>query len=363
MNSKEKFEMYVVDINKKDKIAIYCGPDTDGVCSSVLMSKVIERNKGRGIDLLIAEKTNKPGLSKKNKFVLEENSINKLIVLDIAIDNADEETLHELTKYKTLIIDHHHIVKDLNSDEVIFIKPSYFSSIPNAQYPTSKMIFDLSSGFTDINDLDWICSVGVVSDSSYKTWTDFVDKVIKKYNLKSEKDIWSSDPGLLSSYLSSAMIVDQNNFLECFNILSQSNKPQDLLSSNIKRFKKTIDDCIKELKENFKEKAERYENLELVFYYIKPKYRVGSPLSTIISFENMPNKTLIVLQENDDGMMTVDARRQDGKINLAELMKKSVEDFDNASGGGHIPAAGATFKKEDLIKFKENIKRILSKDN
>jgi len=40
---------------------------------------------------------------------------------------------------------------------------------------------------------------------------------------------------------------------------------------------------------------------------------------------------------------------------MNKLMKKGTEGLENATGGGHIPAAGGRFMKKDLQKFKENI--------
>ena len=271
MKISEEFKEYLGKISKKDKVMVYCGPDSDSICSSVLFSKIFERQNGRSIDYLIAEKTNKPGISEENKRFLQENKINKLIVLDIAIDNADKNTLEELTKYDTLVIDHHQIVRDLSSERILFIKPNKFSDIASAQYPTSKIVFDLASDFVDVHDLDWICSIGVIADSSYKTWKDFVDQVVQKYKLRSEENIWQSDLGLISSYLSSAMIVDPSNYKECFEILSKSKQPREVLISDLGRFKRDVDICIEELIKEFSSKAEAYSDLDLVFYQIKPK--------------------------------------------------------------------------------------------
>ena len=37
------------------------------------------------------------------------------------------------------------------------------------------------------------------------------------------------------------------------------------------------------------------------------------------------------------------------------LLKNATKDLANASGGGHINAAGGSFMKQDLEKFKKNI--------
>ena len=53
--------------------------------------------------------------------------------------------------------------------------------------------------------------------------------------------------------------------------------------------------------------------------------------------------------------MKVSSRNQSKSEDMGELMKKGVEGLEDSAGGGHVPAAAARFKREDLEKFKENI--------
>ena len=43
------------------------------------------------------------------------------------------------------------------------------------------------------------------------------------------------------------------------------------------------------------------------------------------------------------------------KIKINELLNKDVADLPESSSGGHIPAAGATIRKEDKDKFKKKL--------
>jgi len=346
-------------ITDKDKIAVYFGPDNDGLCSSIITSEAIKRLRNRPIDLLIYEESNEPKISRKNIRKLKDNEINRLIVLDIAIDSAPEDTLEALVNYKTLVLDHHQTVQDLNRQGIIFVKPEFFSDIPSAKYPVSKLAYDLFSKLIDIQDLDWISSIGILSDSAYPTWKAFVDEVNRRHHLKTDKDIWKSDLGLVASNLHYAILYSKNNLPKCSEILKNSNSPRDILTSPIKKYKEIVERKIQTLINNFPKNSESYHRGDVILYEIQSRFDICSTLSTIISNKYIPNKTLIVIQP-ENGRVTINARRQDGKINLANIIRGAVSGFDNASGGGHIPAAGASINKKDLPAFKKNILKMLS---
>ncbi len=53
--------------------------------------------------------------------------------------------------------------------------------------------------------------------------------------------------------------------------------------------------------------------------------------------------------------LKVSARSQDFKVPMNDLLKKSVNEFDNANAGGHDPASGASLPRENLDEFKKNL--------
>lgn len=46
-------------------------------------------------------------------------------------------------------------------------------------------------------------------------------------------------------------------------------------------------------------------------------------------------------------------------IGVRKLLHKILEDFENATGGGHERAVGARIMKKDLEKFKERVKELI----
>jgi len=57
----------------------------------------------------------------------------------------------------------------------------------------------------------------------------------------------------------------------------------------------------------------------------------------------------------NSSFLKISARNQKGKRDMNKLLGESVKGLEEATGGGHPKAAGGTFLKKDLEKFKQNI--------
>ena len=110
---------------------------------------------------------------------------------------------------------------------------------------------------------------------------------------------------------------------------------------------------MKETIEDFEYKKEAYENMELYFYTFSPKFKIGSVLSTIVSFKN-PHKTIVIFSRKGS-IISISYRRQDKKFDMNKLARNSIKGLKGAGGGGHIPAAGGHVQIRDLNMLKRNI--------
>ena len=110
-----------------------------------------------------------------------------------------------------------------------------------------------------------------------------------------------------------------------------------------------------------KEFKDNHEKFDDTFYYHmeKPKYNVGSPISSKLGYEN-PHKTIILVIDLDKIRSKIHLRRNDGKVNVSELVEKAVKVLEDSEGGGHPQAAGGNVLITDVKKFRNNIKRLLS---
>jgi single-stranded DNA-specific DHH superfamily exonuclease len=150
---------------------------------------------------------------------------------------------------------------------------------------------------------------------------------------------------------------------EVFNALYNAKNPLELKNSKYFGLGEKLEKELNYWFKAVKEKAEFFEDIELVYYFIKPKYPLKAPLINKISNELFPNKTVVVVQDLGEDFLEISARRQDFKLAVNELLEKACKGFLESRSGGHKPAAGARIKRKDLKKFKENLLSILKEKN
>ena len=349
-----RFESFIKSISKNDKIAIIHDSDPDGICSAVIISKAIEKIREKKIDLRINQSINEHGLNIKTVEILKKNNINKVISTDLSLEEIPE-MLKELEKFAdVLIIDHHPILSTNYTQRVFIFKPQLFcEGIEPPKYCSSKLVYDMCLRVVDISDLDWISAVGVIADIATMAWPEFMTQVFKKYNINKKKDWFNSKLGRIAEYIVSTQSYDLSKIQEAFDAVYNAKNPDDIIKSGLKEYYKIVDAEIKDWVKNVNKRAEIYKNIDLIIYEIKSKYKIKSPISTIISFK-YPNKTLITVDIDGDNV-GVSARRQDRKIKTNEMILYAIKGLKEAYGGGHPPASGARLKKEHYEIFKNKI--------
>ena len=86
---------------------------------------------------------------------------------------------------------------------------------------------------------------------------------------------------------------------------------------------------------------------------MKSKYKIQSVLSTLLALDHK-SKTIVIINTKNP-IVSVSARRGDGKKAVNALLEKSIDGFENANAGGHKPSAGAAFPRKYLNTFKQRI--------
>ena len=352
----EKFRKFIDSISKDDIVAVLHHTDPDGVCSGVIMAKFVEKKRGKKIDLHINQKSNEIPIVDKTVEILRQNKVNKLIITDLCVDQAPENVKKIGEFAEILVLDHHKIYNDLNSEKTIFIKPQMVSEEKPGSYPASKFCFDLASNIAEMKDDDWIAAIGVIGDSAFNAWKDFLGEVFAKYNIEKKSEIFETELGMAASLISNAESYDSKNSAESFEIVYNASSPKDILNSSLQKYRGEVDSAIDYWIGHMDDFAEINDNL--IFYLIRSKFDIKSGISTRLSLK-YPGKTIIIVQEIGDQIYGVSARRRDEKLAVNDLLEKATEGMEGASAGGHIPAAGAKFRGEDFAKFKKNLMELL----
>lgn len=334
--------MDFLDLAPKKKIAIIADNDEDGVTSAAQMKLFLESQKVEVMVFFYDHYSR--GFSYPKQEFLRFNP-EKTVFLDLS-DGFVSDILSELGNAvgPFLVIDHHQReVIHGNAFKSIVIKPSTFSKVEPSKYPVSRMVFDLFGG------KEWVCSIGIIGDSAQGAWAAFIEKTQKKYKLSKKKFFALAD---IVTCTTSQYSEKMNSLLE---FLCTAKSPKELLKSEYYSLMRLYNARLKVLKEVFYKECQCFDDAQVCFF--KCDNRFSSKLSNIISAE-LPAKT-VVIYEQPAGMMKASIRRQDFMVNCGELAKFSTRTIPESKGGGHIPAAGASFPPEHLELFKKNVRHYL----
>ncbi len=351
----KRFKAFCNGLKKTDRIALLHHSDPDGFCSGLITMKAIKKITGKLPEYISPYEYGNQEQADKLVRVTKRKKLNKLIVVDVGIDGGSNWKEMFVAFEEVLIIDHHKIYQDLNSKKVVFLKAKWFSKKDPAQYACSKLCFDLFNKIVDIKKTDWIASIGIFGDMSFRSWKSFVRKTVRESNFELELLC-----ELLELIAATEVMAEHRMgtlLMEFYNAKSPRTLTKSVFCKYTKGLRKERDRLIN----GFTEKADYYPEKELFVYEIKTdregiKSYVINEISTVL-----PNQTIVVIQDSGNSDLRISGRRQDYKVKINELMEKSVIGIPNSNAGGHIPAAAARIPKKYKAKFKKNLLRIAKK--
>lgn len=330
IGNEKRFAEFISNLDAKDKVAIIAHNDGDGLCSALIASKVIGNVDsinflGYSYGML------KPYVSK-----FKDLKINKILIVDIAVDD-EFESIKELEKFADiLVLDHHELRKDLNSDKTIMIKTK-------TKNPVSYLSYKLFSRIAKVPC--WLGVIGTLSDNMHKYTEDNAEQLFEDYEFDCEKGNFREEVILLSNVL----IYFRDKEFEVFNLLKDAKDISAL--ENLSAYANKVEEEIQFFVNDFENSKESHG--DIIFYEFNPSYPITSALINILSVKNR-DKTLIFMT-NRKGLIHISSRSQNSRHDCPALLRKGIEDIPRSTAGGHSKAAGARFPSEYLSKFKSNI--------
>lgn len=337
----EKFKGKVL---KEHNFQIIFHRDADGCCAAAIFAKTLNSLQKNVEETLALEYDEFEKLHK-----LKNNAC--LVILDLNVDN-DEKIAKHIVSRNAIIVDHHALGKDLNSRRCVMIKPQLISNIEPSSYVASKLTFDLCMQLANISKFSWIASIGIIGDFNYKTWKEFV-------NTSAEKAHSSvSELEKIADIINATAVVAPKDFSELFSLFVFADNPKQIIKSRFAEYLKTVEKEKNYWLKRFEKEAKCFSDIELFLFEINPKFRIKSEVIDELT-KCMPNKTIVILEDLNDGIIRFSARRQDFKVKMNEMLKEAIEGIPNASAGGHIPAAAGRIPRKYKGKFLENLVRYL----
>ena len=319
----------------KSKTALISHTDLDGITSARVVNQVVKPDFIKFIDykdlnLELVEELNKA-------------SITKIIFTDLYI--KDEKLIKALEQFAEVLILDHHLSPDWNSERTVCIRGE-------EGYSTGYLCYYLLSKIKDLEKIDWLVACSCVSDYCHvkpKTW---LEGIYEKYGDTLEyKDDYVRQSGRiwdLQSTISLALIYFKKAGLkEAYNYIGNKFGDIGKLNKGSEVVRKEIDGAIKKFNVEKERISKGY------FFDIDPDFSTNSIISSILSGKER-NKLFVLIQRGDKNYR-LSVRRQDGKLNCNEFVKKLVSGLNGADGGGHFYAAGGHFLKKDLPEVRKRL--------
>jgi single-stranded DNA-specific DHH superfamily exonuclease len=338
-------------VNKTDKgkVMLIHDVDGDGISSGKLLKEGLKK-LGVKVHYRFA------GFDRSNVFsdfimeYIEKNNVETVLITDINLWATNfKDRLADLKDKQIIIFDHHETPEKIPSNVIYFHPYLTYGFEDASQYCTAKLVYDIMSELTDISSLDWVASIGIVSDMNYKTWGGFVDKTLKRLGLKKEGSEFDTELQKVGTYLYYALAMEKEDTQRGIKVFFAAKTYKKALE------KLKVYDVVGGEIEHYVTKWQDYADIreDVVFLDITPKYKINSIISTRISVEN-PSKTFLVSSPHrtHPEIIGFSCRRQDGKIDLSSILHEMKKEIPGMKGGGHKQASGASCKAEDLSKFK-----------
>ncbi len=362
----ERIDRFLMSFSPDEKVAIIHDADPDGLCSAVVMSKLVERLRGKPADLhLNPPKGTRNTILPEVLELLKKKHITKVIFTDLPV-HEDTAAIKKLEKQCTvLIIDHHTFFQDITSERTVLAMPQLLADdIDPSRYASSKLAYDLANRHSSMDESDWIAAIGTISDMAGSAWPEFLSQVFAKHGLKENpKDWFKTELGSVSGSFLAAMTIDEKNIDYCFDLVMRAQRPQDVFKDKkLSVLRKTFDKEINTWITQAPKLMEKHDKLKLIWYEVQPKYRVNSPISTILSLRPDYRDWVILIVDKRKDRVSISGRCQSQRVRMNDLLKNATNGLKDAAGGGHVPAAGATVQVKDLGVFKQRILEELSKN-
>lgn len=339
VGKKQDFFDFVGSIKETDRVGIITHNDLDGIASGLLLEKILN---SKGIEVLeIGFASHKSGMLDRFNKEFKEAGINKLFFTDVNADEGDfEGFLKSRELFDVFMIDHHPVNEKLE-DRKNIIKGRDTDC-------AALIVYELGKKYLDFSEWDWLVSSAIVGDWSFKD-KENMQFLKERYPEINEGNIFETEPGKNCELIDFSLVYYDGNLRKVFDLVKE--KKLDELKASHAEVREELERCIKK----FKEEREFIEEKNMYYCYFPIKFKELVSSFTTITSKEEPDKTFVFISDAHEGFLKVSARNQNKTDNMNALLRRGIEGLPESSGGGHIAASGASFRKEDLNRFKQNL--------
>lgn len=315
--------------------------DPDGLCSFLLLQRYIKKGKGFPIKSF-------PALTSDYFRKVNELKADYIFILDKPVVSKEFWKEVEQVNIPVVWIDHHEIDKE-NIPHFV----NYYNPLMN-EHPTNEPVTALCYQITQKKDDLWIAIIGCISD---KFVPDFYPEFKKNYpdlsiNSKNAFDIfYKTSIGKIANLFSFALKDRTTNVINMLKFLMKVETPYEVLEESSKTY--NMYSRFKQINKKYDKLIEKAKSLvndnKILFFQYAGDLSMSSDLANELSYL-FPGKIIVVIY-----IKGVKANISVRGKKIRDLLLKSIEKLEGATGGGHEDAVGAQIRIEDLEIFKKNL--------
>jgi single-stranded DNA-specific DHH superfamily exonuclease len=344
---------FLNDIKKEDETLVIFNNDGDGICSCALIAKFLQKT-GRKKPYYISQ----PMPMDKNLVQRIKTTLpNKIIFLDLVVDQQEDIVKKIRSFADILIVDHHQITSNLNGKTIVHFNPRFTNS--KTYTSTTYNVYKICSDILDLSNDLWIAIVGVISDYALEDSMDIIEIAKKKYHLP--EDLRKSQLSQFSNMIFAARATKELSCEQMVDIFAKSEDLNNFQSTDgfgkMLRSYQIIEEEIASIMVDAENNLKKQNHT--ILYNVKSKYNLDAVISTKISERHMDK--LVIVYSKAGSRYKISARNQKKNLNAGRIMQLATKDL-RASGGGHEAAAGAVVDEKDWEKFLENVNELTDKN-
>ena len=365
----QKVAAFLSSFNAK-KVAIFYDDDPDGICSGTLLEHFFTKKGYEIVRRYHFSEKNLP-FSESFKKDLEKSEAELLVFTDYCISGFGfyeaYKSFIESTTIPILIFDHHQDTAKYTDDtkRIVYLNSNIIQNeISGSQYCCSKFVYDIITKLDETHKkYRWLAAIGIIGDTNYIQWGDFIKELISSENKKIEKEIIiphePEDYNLTPYGKASAYIffgIAKGDVAKIYKII-QTSPTVFVALEKLKQYevvKREVYDYVENYEYLIKMHPKTDKEFQVAEIEIKSNATIGSIVANIISAK-FPETIFFIYHIREDGFAYINVRLQKGSINLGTIMKKCAQQFEHANGGGHKEAAGARIPEEHFKSFRNHI--------
>ena len=330
---------WLENVKPEDNVAVIHHDDGDGFVSGILFYDWCKQ-KGAKVEEFTYE------LSKSSFKDYPLEKFNKVIITDL--------TPHVIFDDLILVEDKDVFYTDHHDGTAIPESILELRTTDQGYIPSSRTAGEL----TRIKE--WLCVAGTVCDAGekYVENQEFINSFLEKEKMSIEEF-----KNKITSKITNSISYFKEKPQEAFKIFQKMESLDDIKS--IYSYAEIIENEIEEIINQYAEKREKLGDIN--FYYFEPKHSITKPVAQTISLGEMgmrkdDGQAFILASPDKTGeYIRISSRDQSDKRDMNLVMKAGVKNLQDSSGGGHKRAAGGMIRKEDLEKFKQQVRDFINK--